>query len=395
MRNSSVISGRKNFNSLPIWLLLCLAFLLNCVKHIKYTPDPERDIEKWIQNFVQQRSFSYRYKLQTQSVYSTAKGDCIIGRGEHVRGIWNYEDSKLKFEYVGVNDIEYSKKNGKWYESPRGEESDVITQLRRILKFDKFEFIGSEKKFLYRFKANIPFLAPGRRKEMIGLIKISRGKFLPELIWTGLPDSSIYWEIELYNFNKKKSIKAPVRVWNKYVLIAAGDYLKAVKRRLKLIDINYRIKKSGDDIVLTMPKHHTIEDIKMLLSTGTLHVYGLTESKTHATKVGYLRNDSNMPLFLVDRVLDQNDIKDAKIKFDVVSKPFIEISLKKKYFLPSAVAFEVDGIILDTTILDTSEKIDRIRLYTDMQYYEMQILRASLLQSLPSIALKPIAEERN
>ncbi|MCK4252495.1 hypothetical protein KAX97_13685, partial [candidate division WOR-3 bacterium] len=57
------------------------------------------------------------------------------------------------------------------------------------------------------------------------------------------------------------------------------------------------------------------------------------------------------------------------------------------------ITFEVDGIILGITTLDISKKIDRITFYTDMQYYKMQILRASLLQSLPAIDCKQIVEE--
>jgi len=106
-----------------------------------------------------------------------------------------------------------------------------------------------------------------------------------------------------------------------------------------------------------------------------------------------LKGDINMSLFLSDKLLDQNDIKDAKIEFDAVSRPYIQISLKEKFVLPVKIAFEVDGVILGIATLDISKKMDRIKFYTDMQYYEMQILRASLLQSLPAIDCKQIVEE--
>lgn len=381
--------------SSTIFLLFSLLFLLNCVQYTKYIPDPEKDIKKWIDNFDLQRSFSYQYRLQTKTVYTEAQGDCVIGRGEHIHGMWHYSDSKLKFEYIGLGDIEYSKKNGKWQRSSRGEESNILAQIKRLLKFDKFEYIGSEKEFLYRFKANIPFLAPGRWKEMVGFIKISKRYFLPEVIWAGLPDSSVYWEIKLSKYNKKKRIKSPVDDWNNYSLIAAGDYLKRVKRRLKLIDIDYRIKKKGEDIIVTMPKQYTVEGIKTMFSSGILNVYGLTQRKDDATKIAYLKDNIKKPLFLTEKLLDQHDIKDAKIKFDEVSRSYIQISLKKKFILPSAIAFELDGTILGIATLDTLRKIDKIRLYTDMQYYDIQIIRASLLQSLPSIDIKSIVEELN
>ena len=373
-----------------------LLLLVNCVHYTKYIPNPEKDIEEWINNFHQQRSFSYQYKLATKSVYTQAKGDCVICRGERVYGIWNSLDSKLAFEYIGLGDIEYSKNNNKWQASSRGDEANIFIQIERLLKFDKFEYIGSEKEFLYRFKVNIPFLAPGRWKEMIGLIKISKRNYLPKMIWAGLPDSSVYWEIELYNYNKKKRIEFSVKHWNNYSLTVPGvgsECFKAIKRRLDLIDVDYRIKKKGDDVILAMPEYYNIEDIRVMLSNRILNVYGLVEGKEDANKVGYLKGDINMPLFLSDKLLCQDDIKDAKIKFDAVSRPYIQISLKEKFILSRKITFEVDGIILGITTLDISKKIDRITFYTDMQYYKMQILRASLLQSLPAIDCKQIVEE--
>lgn len=373
-----------------------LLLLINCVQYTKYIPDPEKDIDKWISNFHQQRSFSYQYKLETKSVYTEAKGDCVICRGEHICGIWSSPDSKLDFEYIGLGDIEYSKTKNRWQELARGDESNIFGQIERLLKFDKFEYIGSEKEFLYRFKVNIPFLVPSRRKEMVGLIKISKRDYLPKMIWAGLPDSSVYWEIELYNYNKKKRIKFPVKDWRSYSINGLSfsvDYIKEIKRRLDLIDIDYRIKKRDNDVILTMPKYYNMEDIGIMLSNRILNVYGLVECKEDACKVGYLKGDINMPFFLSDKLLDQNDIKDAKIEFDAVSRPYIQISLKEKFVLPVKIAFEVDGVILGIATLDISKKMDRIKFYTDMQYYEMQILRASLLQSLPAIDCKQIVEE--
>ncbi len=378
-----------------VGVVLSAVYVFNCTRQVKYIPDPERDIDTWVQNFVQQRSFKYRYKLQTQSVYAEADGDCVMGRGEHVYGLWHYEDKELSFEYVGIGDVEYHKEHGTWRESPRGEESDILTQIERILEFDAFEFMTSDKAYTYRFRANIPFLAPGRRKEMIGIIKISNRNFLPEMIWAGLPDSSVYWEIELSNYNKRTHIKVPVRVWLKYVLVGAIDHIEVVKRRLELLDIEYRIKKDGDDILLSAPNYLTIEDIETALSTKVLNVYDVAKDKESATRVGYLRGDGNNSIFLGNKFLNEDDIKNARIKFDEGSRPYIEFSLHKKQEVPSEIIFEADSVLLGIVRLDIRRKIDKIKLYTDMRYYNMLLLRASLLQPLPKIVLKSMVEERN
>ena len=380
---------------MKVGIVLRVIFLFNCARHVLYIPDPERDIDKWVQNFLQQRSFRYHYTMQTQSVYSEAEGDCVIGRGEHVYGSWHYEDEELSFEYVGIGDVEYRKEHGMWTESPRGEESDILTQIERILEFDAFEFMTSDKRYTYHFKANIPFLAPGRRKEMIGIIKVSNRNFLPEMIWAGLPDSSVYWKIVFYNYNKRKHIKAPVRVWRNYALVGAYSHVKTIKRRFELLDIDYQIKKDGDDVLLSVPHYLTNEDIEIALSTSVLSVYDVAEDKENATRVGYLEDNGNVPIFLGNKLLDRDDIKNAKIKFDEVARSYIEFSLHKKQDFPSEIAFEVDSVVHGTVRLDTTKKIDRIKLYTDMRYYNMQLLRASLLQPLPKIVFKPIVEERN
>jgi len=379
---------------------LLLFFLCNCVHYIQYVPDPEKDIEKWLKNFERQRSFSYRYKLQTKSVYAEAKGDCVVGRGEYIKGVWHYADSKLTFEYVGLGDVEYAKKNGKWERTTRGEQSDILAQIKRLLKFDKFEYIGSLDGYLYQFKANIPFLAPGQWKELTGFLRISTRNFLPELIWAGLPDSSVYWETKIYNYNKVTCIKPPVRNWNNYFVSVdstfnRANFLKALKRRLDIIDVDYQSKKSAEGIILTLPQEYSIEDIRAMLAPGMVNVYGLTINKQDATKVGYLKDDIKSPLFLTEKLLDQNDIKSAQVKFDALSRPYILISLNQKFNVPTEIVFEIDSIILGTATLDIPKKIDKIKFYIDMGYYELDILKAALVQPLPVISLKQIAMEIN
>jgi hypothetical protein len=222
---------------------------LGCVHYSKYIPQPEKDIEQWIGNFTKQRSFSYRNSLQTQTVYTQAQGDCIIERIEHNKGTWYAAGQTINFEYFGLGDMQYSRSEGKWGLSTRGEESDALTQITRVLEFDNFEYIGFEEGFLYNFKANIPFIAPDRWKEITGRLKISARNYLPEEIWTGLPDSSVYWKIELSDYNKKKILKPPISQWRSYLLNSDFEYVKPMKRRMELFEIDYRLKKVKEDII--------------------------------------------------------------------------------------------------------------------------------------------------
>lgn len=378
-----------------------LLFLLaSCVQYTHYTPDPERDIELWLNTFRQQQSFSYHYRVQTKSVYSEARGNCVVGRGEHVKGDWHYADTKLAFEYIGLGDIEYTKQEGTWKETPRGEESDILAQIKRLLQFDKFEYTGLLDGYVYQFKANIPFLAPDRWKELTGLIQISPRNYLPEFVWAGLPDSSVYWEARLFNYNKVKRIESPVRDWNTYLVSVdtmhdTRGLRSAIKRRLDLIDADYRTKKTDEGIMLTLPKEYSSEDVETMLAPGMVNVYGLSDNKQDATKVGYLEDDITRPLFLKTKVLDQNDIKSVSIKFDGVSRPYMLISLREKFRFPAEIAFEVNRRFIGTAALDNPGKVDKIKFYFDMGYYEMSIIAACVAQQLPPLSIKKIATEKN
>lgn len=373
---------------------LCLLFIvLGCVKYTKYIPDPEAHIEQWVENFTKQRSFVYCYFLQTEAVYTHAQGECLIGRIEHNRGTWQALDRTLDFEYYGLGDIQYSKSNGKWDLSTRGEESDVLTQITRVLEFDKFEYIGLNEGYLYNFKANIPFLAPGRWKEITGWLKISTRSYLPEEIWTGLPDSSVYWKIELSGYNKSKSMKPPVSEWCSYAFKLDPGYSKAIKRRFELLDIDYRLKESEKEIVLTVPKRFNIEDIVEILDNRRLVVYRVVEEKGAANKIAYLNDDKKAPVYLAESLFDQENIKKAKIKFDGASEPYIEISLHKKIMPPERVALEVDSMVVHTVVLDTKRKIGKINLYIDVSYYEMQKLIGGLLEYVPQVEVREVFKE--
>ncbi|MGB3478318.1 MAG: hypothetical protein WBB67_04070 [bacterium] len=373
--------------------LFLIVLCLSCIHYSKYVPEPEADIEKWVNNFAQQRSFSYHYELQTQAVYTTAQGECIIGRVEHNKGQWRSADIALDFEYCGMGDIQYGKADNEWELSTRGEESDILTQIERVLEFDKFEYIGIEQGYLYNFKANIPFLAPGRWKEITGWLKISQGNYLPEEIWTGLPDSSVYWKIELADFNKKKSIKPPVHEWHSYALGLSIEYAEPVKRRIDLLDIDCRLAKTEEEIILVVPKQYNVEDIREILSSRRLTAYRVVKNKGLAQKVAYLNNQKAVPIYLADRLFDRENIKGAKIKFDGASEPYIEISLHEKIMSVQQIAFEIDNILVSTLTLDTEEKIGKINLYTDMPYYEMQILIGGLLEYLPPVEVREVFEE--
>ncbi len=319
----------------------------------------------------------------------------MIGLGEHIQGRW-HGDTTVSFEYIGLGNTEYSKENGEWRELARGEESDFFTQVMRVLEFDKFEYQGYDNGYVYHFKAQIPFLAPVRWREMIGKLRISDRTFLPEAVWAGLPDSSVFWEMHLSRYNKKRSLSAPVHEQARFILAGRSkENIRAIKRRLDALDITYHVEEHAEDIILSLPKHYSVAEVQKIVEQKQLVIYNVAPSKDEATRVGYLYGDISKPVYLVDTFAVASNIRDARIAFDAVSRPFLEVTLKEKRMSPHEIAYEIDGKIVGVTMLDRQKKIDRIRLYTNMYYFDLQVLRASLLEPLPPIEIKLVNEDSN
>jgi hypothetical protein len=380
-----------HFISISIFLFTC------CVKYAKYVPDPVKDIDQWVENFSQQRSFSYDYEMKTTLVKVGASGDCVIGVGERLSGQWERDGDVQEFMYIGLGDLEYMRRGNDWEVSSRGEESDVFTQITRLFSFDKFEYKVSDRGYLYQFRANIPFLAPDRRKEMIGHVRISDRNYLPDFIWAGLPDSSIYWTACINNYNVQKSIKAPIAEYRDYQILFEGTNARniegAIKQRLELSNVQYREKLVMDGLLISLPVQYQIEDAERLLRPGGLVVYGVVEQGRDAQRTAYLKDNLYEPVFLSERLFDESTVRDVEIKFDQRSTPYIEIRLRDRRRMPAAIAFEIDSMLVATATLDTLYKMDRIRLYPDMQYREMEILQAYIKQPLGAIKISPAGGE--
>jgi len=375
-------------------LVWCMVWL-QCAPRVTYTPDPEKDIDEWIRTFAQQRSFTYHYVLKTQAVMAEASGECVTGLGEHIEGVWR-GDTTMHFEYIGLGDKEWSYQDDAWEERVRGEQSDFFTQITRVFAFDKFEYQGFENGYVYNFKATVPFLSPGGWKEIRGILRVSEDTFLPDDVWVGLPDSSVFWHMELSHYNKRKSISAPVEKSVQYILSGVfGEHKRAVDRRLELLGIEHRIQEHDGGLILTVPQYYSADDVQLMLGEKHLVIFEVTYSQDQAIKVGYLNGDESRPVYLVDTFAYMNDIKDLRVRFDSRSRPFVDIKLEEKKESPRSLGYEVDGDVVGITTLDTHGKIDRISLYTSMSFYDLQVLRAALLEPLPSIQIKTVIEDSN
>jgi hypothetical protein len=232
---------------------------------------------------------------------------------------------------------------------------------------------------------------------MIGFMKIKADEFLPAYIWAGLPDSSIYWTAEISGYNAHKNVKAPVREYHEYVVSydtgSNGDLLDDLEKRLDLIGIGYRLTKAPGGIMISLPAQYSMADLENMLRPGGLSVYSVTESGKAAQRIAYLKDDIYRPVFVSDLLFSDTFIRDTDIEFDPVSTPHITLRLRQKRTMPPVIAYEIDSIMVATATLDTLGRMDRIKLYPDMQYREIEILRAYIEQPLGVVRIAPAGGE--
>lgn len=370
----------------------------SCFPYLKYTPDPKKDVGMWVKNFERQKSFVYEYRMKTRTTEVSGRGVCVVGWGEHVKGRWQSSANSFDFEYFGINDFEYSRKDGSWTETARGDESNIFVQIQRMLNFDMFEFLDKEPNYHYRFKANVPFLAPDKRKEMIGTMRVSPKNFLPEFVWAGLPDSSVFWQVRIKDYNRTGYLEAPQVKWHDFILtgdsaIGIDNLAAAVKRRMGLCGVPFRLKTAGRTLVLSMPSGFKASDIGDLFTPGRTAIRWLTADKTKAVKIGYVMDDPKQPLLLTGEAIESREIKDCRLQIDRISRPFLQLVMKRKLDRPGSLCLEVDSLILGQMTIDKGQSLSTIRIDINMEYYQMNIIRAAIVQPLPPIIINPAPGE--
>ncbi len=360
-----------------------ILILTSCTQYVKYTPDPERDVGKWISNFANQRSFSYYYSVKTLAIYTEAHGECLIGIGEHVTGLWQGNDQEIDFEYYGFFDHEYEKQNGRWVEAARGEQTDIFVQIERVLEFDKFEYQPDKDKYTYHFKANAAFLSPVHRKEMVGVIKFSSKDYRPLEIWAGLPDSSIYWTIELARHNRLKSIKPPIMKWQKHD-VGKIEYFKEVKRRLSLLDIPFRIKRGNQKLNIEVPAYVSKDELQKYFSNTEITVSEVVDDRAQAKRVLDI-DGKKTTVFVGNALFGNSDIKDCQVRLDAIGRPFLMLKLKNSMNIARRILVELSEQTPQIVNIDKDGKMSKINMYLDKTFHDMLVIRAQVLQPLYDI----------
>ncbi len=375
-------------------MFLVMLVSSGCVRYAKYVPNPERDVIQWVQNFRQQRSFECEYRVKTRTTDVQGRSSCLPGWAERVRGLWRSGSTDNQFEHVGINDIEFTRIEGKWQEAARGEESNLYAQIDRMLNFGKFEYLPGPPPYQYRFKPNVPFIAPERWRDMVGWLTVSPKDYLPSVIWAGLPDSSVFWRCDLSRYNRIKRIKSPVTRWREYYVTVADSsdprrLKRSIQKRLKLIGAPGRIQTTDKDLIISLPMYYRDSDLQEMLAPGQAIFYRITDDKNESIRTIFLKEDLKNPIYLAAELFRNPSITACRIRFDRTSQPYLDISLEQGVIGASRLVFEIDSVFVGQLSLDKTKNPDKIRSTIPMSYFQLNILRSLLLQPLPLLMVMP------
>ncbi len=335
-------------------------------------PDFNKIVYEGIGKLSYQKSFSYECRLRTPQVEAEFNGECLVGQAESVRSIWRYPAETLATEIIALYNTQYEKKDGNWEPHSRGEESNILVQIERVLKRDQFEFLRSEAdRYLYNFKPNLPHLDPLMKKQFISILAIDHRTYLPTYIYAISTDSSVSWQVKLDKFNHPFTINQPVPNTKKYLLLT--DSLKdeiRIKTRLSLMQIIHTLNHTARGLVLDVPEVISKSLLLEILAPGQAGVYTIDESLKDAA--GQVVPDK--------KILSSDDIKNVSVKFNDYSEPYIQLTLYKKHKIPGPVVLVIDKkIYARKDNIDRSKNLDRLNFPIKMEYLQALIISAQIL----------------
>jgi len=353
-------------------LLILLTLLAGCLPtRTTIKPDYERIVRESVANLSRQRSFAYTCRFRTATTEAEFHGHCLVGRAEHVRGLWKYPRDTVATEIVALRSIQYEKKDGDWELHNRGEESNILVQIERTLKRDRFEFLEiSAGCYIYSFKPNLVFLDPMMKKEIRAIIGISRQNHLPSHIHAMSTDSSLFWDVEIRQYNKALVIDPPRPDKKKYRLmtLALEDELR-IGQRLLLVKIDHALTKGPNGFNVEVPLAIDKPLLADLLAPGEFAIYDGTG----------LSKETKVSPALDKKIAGGETVRKVTIEFDKRGQAHLKLAFNVKHSFTTLVALVLDRKILAVKdFVDRPGNVDKLDILIEMDYPTVLIAAAKI-----------------
>ncbi len=275
-------------------------------------------------------------------------GTVILPDTEERSGFWSTLDGKVPVEAKARGEVEYSLEDSAWTIHARGEETGFLAQLERALAFDSFRAPEKKGKYLeIRFVPNLQFLNPMGAKKLSGTIRIREDRMLPEEITARSPDSSVFWQVKLSNFDQAKPIAFPfVRQWCVSLSLPPepltprtpepiffNDTL-TLRDRFREAGYETRFEPGEDSLQVFLEQEIRDDLLKLLIAPGRLLLgLGRLTDNRQSAPIGFrkvaLAGDTTKAVVIERTVMGPDDWT-AISTADSLAEPFLELSLTKK-----------------------------------------------------------------
>jgi hypothetical protein len=366
---------RSPFNRLPVLsyllkvaALVVIATFFHSAAGLKETGDP---VKIGLDRLKNQRSFQFEWQVQRFGVKGDFKGNFRHPDQIGMKGKWKFGEKEEKGEWFASGDeqFEWDRKNKDWKILPRGEETDPLRQMLRILSTSEFEFLRrgrfkGKKIPVYGFKPNAPFLDPSGEKSLHGEIWLEPKTLLPvrvEVTEGGKRSrNDIGWELVLTHFNKPIKIKIPtfryqvvlkgVRRGVKKVIeerMEGTDFKKvAVSVEKDIMKLGFRTSRNPEKVMESLitqgrlqihlaqfPKE-PVSDLIGEAGVDPSGIYPLSgvyqERYGKKARLIFEGDDVARPLILQKLLLTEEDVREARVAFDELSRPVLQLRLTQQ-----------------------------------------------------------------
>ncbi len=331
---------------------------------------PPNEIPKFtFQQLKNQKSFQFHLNFKTDTpalIEAEFKGRVILPDQEERIGLWNRLGEKVAVDLKGIGDFQYEKKEGKWEIHPRGEESNILIQIERILVFSEFELKSKDsRQMVFNFKPNLIFLDPTQSKRMNGLLTINNSNLLPINITVSDSARTAFWEIRFSNFNRQNKISLPFTPKVMIQLIADSKIDNRTKTllldRFQQLGFQARVKvcrsNLGPLLEVQLEKDISETQLNLVTSQGKVEVYSgdWLEPKIipDTQQVKYFQFK---PVRLYELILTNQAIESASANLDQGPEPVLELYLKAK--IKSVEKGRLLFLLLDDAIIGYTQVFD-------------------------------------
>ncbi len=321
---------------------------------------PPKEIPKFsFKQLKNQKSFRFNLHFKTDipaQIEAEFDGVVNLPDQEERTGFWNRKGEKTSIHIKGKDNFQYEKKDGKWEIHPRGEESNILIQIERILLFSDFELKSKDSRQMeFYFKPNLIFLDPTLTKLMNGILYINNSSLLPEKIQVADSAFTAFWKIRFFNYNRKSKISFPFTP--KVIIQLSSDSkidnkTKAILndrfQRLGFQSTNKTFSSSmGTILEFQLEKDIPEAQLNLITSKGIIKIHSgkWLESKnvTSDTELKYFQFK---PVQLHELIFTNQDIKLAETNLNQGPEPLLEIYLKSTSKSKFQEFIQKDNIVL-------------------------------------------------